>query len=87
MDSHSSRTAVARRLVQPTRRLRRAVDVHIMDAPAYLALLQVGFARRNGYPPGRALLPHDFTLACANLLSEVSRTLACATHFSRADLR
>ena len=61
VDSHSSGTALTRRLVQPTRRLRRAAGVP-KNASAYLALLRMGFARRDGYPPDRALLPHDFTL-------------------------
>ena len=35
-------------------------------ASFYLALLQVGFGRRRVTAPGRALLPPDFTLACAH---------------------
>ena len=62
VDSHSSGTTLARRLVQPTRRLRRAAGVP-KNVSAYLALLRMGFTRRNGCPPDRALLPHDFTLA------------------------
>ncbi len=34
-------------------------------ASFYLALLQVGFGRRRVTATGRALLPPDFTLACA----------------------
>jgi len=67
VDSHSSGTMLTHRLVQPTRRLRRAAGVP-KNASAYLALLRMGFTRRDSYPPDRALLPHDFTLACARPL-------------------
>ena len=54
--SHSSGTMVTHRLKQPTRRLRRAADVNdavVIDAPAYLALLRVGFTLPSVLPRPR----------------------------------
>ena len=54
--SHSSGTMVAHRLKQPTRRLRRAAgvdDAVVIDAPAYLALLRVGFTLPSVLPRPR----------------------------------
>ncbi len=54
--SHSSGTMVTHRLKQPTRRLRRAADVNdamAIDAPAYLALLRVGFTLPSVLPRPR----------------------------------
>jgi len=39
----------------------------------------MGFARRGRCRRGRALLPHDFTLACARLLAEARHALARVT--------
>jgi len=51
---HSSRTPVTRRLQQPTRRLERAALI----APAYVALLPMGFAVPSALPrPRWALTP------------------------------
>ena len=54
--SHSSGTLVAQRLKQPTRRLRRTADVSdtmVIDVPAYLALLRVGFTLPSVLPRPR----------------------------------
>jgi len=53
---HSSRTTVARRLKQPTRRLERAALV----APAYVALLPMGFALPLALPRARWALTPPF---------------------------
>lgn len=42
--NHSSRTYVAARLKQPTRRRARAAPCPLRGVPPYLVLLQVGFA-------------------------------------------
>jgi hypothetical protein len=53
---HSSRVAVARHLKRPTRRLERAA----LLAPAYAALLPMGFAVPPALPPARWALTPPF---------------------------
>jgi hypothetical protein len=63
LDGHSSRTAIACCLVQPTRK----TDVeHICENArlSYLVLLPVGFALPLCYQRRGALLPHRFTFSC-----------------------
>src|SRR5215472_17528016 len=65
---HSSRTAVTRRLKRPTRRLERAALI----APAYAALLPMGFAVPPALPRARwALTPpfHPCRPACRSTLA------------------
>ncbi len=91
-DGHLSRTAIARRLEQPTRALagpggparrnQTASDKSLAAEPARmlcLALLRMGFAEPASRPAAGALLPHRFTLTAAVLTG--ARTPAEAKPF------
>ena len=58
--NHSSRTYVAARLKQPTRRRTRAAPCPLRGVPPYLVLLQVGFAVPLLLPAPRCALTAPF---------------------------
>src|SRR5438876_10252978 len=64
--NHLSRTAVTRRLKQPTRKLTDEQPASVLALPILyslcLVLLQMGFTQPGGHPPAGELLPHHFAL-------------------------
>ena len=82
---HSSRTTVTGRLEQPTRGLGRAAlcaaSLRVSSsAPAYVALLRMGFALPPRYRRRGGLLPRRFTLTWRTLSRATARrSLLCCT--------
>src|SRR5689334_16153938 len=77
-DDHSSRTRVAARLQQPTRRLERAAlprrPSPVAASPSYAALLRVGFALPPSLPRARwALTPPLHTARTARWFAPAAR--------------